>query len=101
MRLISLRVAAYSLHQAKSALGAFYRRLRTKLGAPKAITATAHKLARTVYRMLKCRKEYVDVGQEQYESQYRTRLIISMERRAKELGYKLMRVDGLNPASSI
>jgi len=50
----ALRLAARSLHHSKSALGAFFRRLKTRLGAPKAITATAHKLARLIYRMLKC-----------------------------------------------
>ena len=49
----ALRLAAQSLHSSKSALGAFYRRMRARLGAPKAITATAHKLAKLVYRMLK------------------------------------------------
>lgn len=96
-----LRLAANSLHHVKSALGAFYRRLRTKLGAPKAITAAAHKLARIVYRMLKYRKEYVDVGQEHYESQYRARVITGMERRAKELGYKLVKIEELNPTPGI
>jgi transposase len=56
----ALRLAARSLHHSKSALGAFFRRLKTRLGAPKAITATAHKLARLIYRMLKCGTDYVD-----------------------------------------
>ena len=96
-----LRLAANSLHHVKSALGAFYRRMRTKLGAPKAITAAAHKLARIVYSMLKYRKEYVDVGQDHYEHQYRTRVITAMERRAKELGYKLVKTADLNPAPAV
>src|SRR5262249_37090854 len=58
------RMAAYGLHHAKSAIGAYYRRMRTKLGAPKAITATAHKLARYFYSMLKTRKAFADIGQE-------------------------------------
>jgi transposase len=45
----AFRMAALSLTQSRSALGAFYRRLRSRLGAPKAITATAHKLARMFY----------------------------------------------------
>jgi transposase len=92
-----LRVAAQSLNRSKSALGAFYRRLRSKLGAPKAITATAHKLARTIYRMLKYRKEYVDLGQEHYEAQYKARVLYNVERRAKDLGYKLMKISDLTP----
>ena len=49
----ALRLAARNLIRSRSYLGAQYRRLRTKLGAPKAITAMAHRLARLVYRMLK------------------------------------------------
>lgn len=49
----AFRLAAYGLLNSKSALGAYFRRQRTRLGSPKAITATAHKLARTFYSMLK------------------------------------------------
>jgi len=40
--------------------------MKSRLGAPKAITATAHKLARLVYSMLKNGTEYTDVGQDYY-----------------------------------
>jgi len=56
----ALRLAATTLLRSQSYLGAQYRRLRARLGAPKAITAMAHKLARLVYRMLKWGHEYVD-----------------------------------------
>ena len=49
----AFRIAAQSLSRSQSALGAFYRRLRSRLGAPKAITATAHKLARMVNNLKK------------------------------------------------
>jgi hypothetical protein len=48
---VALRLAVRTVHQAHTALGAFYRRMRSRLGAPKAITATAHKRARLVYRL--------------------------------------------------
>lgn len=95
-----LRIAAQALWRSKSALGAFYRRMRSKLGAPKAITATAHKLARIVYRMLKYRKEYVDLGQEHYENQYKARVLINVQRRAKEFGYKLVKIRDLAPVAA-
>ena len=60
----ALRMAAYALIRSKSALGAYIRRQRARLGAPKAITATAHKLARLVYSMLKHGTAYVDAGQD-------------------------------------
>ena len=58
----ALRLSAYALHRSDSALGAFLRRKKAQLGAPKAITATAHKLARIIYSMLKYGQEYVDKG---------------------------------------
>lgn len=85
-----LRLAAYSLVNAKSALGAFFRRLRSRLGTPKAITATAHKLARIVYRMLKYGKPYVDAGMEYYERRYRDHLLTGLKRRALEMGFTLL-----------
>src|SRR5262249_21325224 len=74
----ALRLAARSLHHSKSALGAFFRRLKACLGAPKAITATAHKLARLIYRMLKCGTDYVDQGQAYYERRYQTRVLSTL-----------------------
>jgi hypothetical protein len=85
-----LRLAAYPLVNAKCALGAFLRRLRAKLGMPKAITATAHKLARIVHRMLKYGKAYTDVGVEYYERRYRERLLKSLQHRAAEMGFELL-----------
>ena len=55
----ALRLAARSLHSSKSALGAFLRRLKSRMGKAQAITATAHKLARLVYAVLKNGTEYV------------------------------------------
>jgi len=85
-----LRLAAQSLARADCALGAFYRRMKAKLGAPKAITATAHKLAKIVYNMLRYGKEYVDVGAEYYETQHRQRVLKSLERRAAQFELCLM-----------
>jgi transposase len=86
----ALRLAAQSLHKSKSALGAFYRRMRARLGAPKAITATAHKLAKLVYRMLKYGMDYIDSGQEYYENQYTERVIKYLTKRARKMGYELV-----------
>ena len=68
-------MAANALHRSDSALGAFLRRKKAHLGAPKAITATAHKLARIIYCMLRYGQEYVDAGAHYYESQYRHRAL--------------------------
>ena len=88
---MALRLAAHSLHHSRSALGAFYRRLKGRLGAPKAITATAHKLARLIYRMLRFGTEYVDTGQDYYEQRYQSRVVAHLMRRAQQLGYQLIK----------
>jgi transposase len=82
----ALRMAATSLWRSKSYLGAKFRRLRARLGAPKAITAMAHMLARLVYRMLRYGEQYVDKGMKYYEEKYREHEIRSIQKKAKDLG---------------
>jgi transposase len=89
----SFRLAAFGLLNSQSALGAYCRRQRTRLGAPKAITATAHKLARTFYSMLKNGTEYVDKGQDYYEKQYHDRVVINLKKRADNMGFELIAKD--------
>jgi transposase len=84
----ALRLAAASLHHSQSALGAYLRRMKSRVGAPKAVTATAHKLARLIYSMLKHGTAYVAQGMDDYEQQYRDRVVKHLHRRAKELGYE-------------
>lgn len=89
----ALRLAAQSLNQSQSALGAYFRRLKARLGAPKALTAAAYKLARIVYRMLKYGAGYVDQGEAVYEGRYRDRLLRNLKRRAAELGFQLTAIE--------
>ena len=86
----ALRTAAASLARSNCALGAFFRRLRSRLGSPKAITATAHKLAKIVYGMLKYGKEYVDVGNDYYEQKYRERALKNLEKRAMAFNLRVV-----------
>ena len=86
----AFRMAAQSVSRSDSALGAFYRRMRAKHGGPKAITATAHKIARIFYHLLKYQEEYHDPGQDYYEQKYRERVIRNLKRRAKDLGMDLI-----------
>jgi transposase len=88
----ALRQAANTLIRSRSYLGAQYRRLRTKLGAPKAITAMAHRLARLVYRMLKYGQAYVDEGTEYYEERFRQQQIQLLRKRAAKLGLQLAEI---------
>jgi transposase len=88
----ALRLAAQSLAHSDSSLGAYYRRMRAKLGKPEAVTATAHKLARIFYSMLKNQTEYCDPGVAHYEAQSRQRALKNLKRKAKKLGFKLVPV---------
>ena len=81
----AFRLAANSLRRSRSALGAKYRRLQSRLGAPKAITAMAHHLARLFYRMIKYGSEYVDHGVAAYEARFREQQLTWLSRKAAEL----------------
>lgn len=85
----ALRVAAFSLTHSDSALGAYYRRMRARLGAPAAITATAHKLARIIYFMLSEHKPYHDFGADYFEQQHRAIVLRNLNRQAARLGFRL------------
>jgi transposase len=86
----ALRMAAQGCYQAKNAMGAFYRRIRARCGGPKAVVATARKIAERVYRLLKHGEVYVRQGEAAYEEQYRLRPLRGMARKAAALGYKLV-----------
>jgi transposase len=88
-----LRVAAMSLGRSDTALGAFYRRLAARIGAVKAITATARKLAVMVYLMLKRGAKYTDPGATAYEQRFSQRVLRYLQRRAQALGHKLVPAD--------
>ena len=83
---LAFRQAAASLVHSKTALGNFYRRMRTKFGAPKAVVATAHKLARIVYHMLKYQVHYAAIPPEQEDARYRQRALRRLQRQAHQLG---------------
>lgn len=85
----ALRLAAQSLSRSDSALGGFYRRKRAQHGAAIANVATAHKLARIIYHMLKYREAYTDPGEAYYEQKYRERAIRNLKRKAISLGFDL------------
>jgi transposase len=85
-----LRLCSQSLLTSKSALGAFCRRQCGRLGKPKGIVATAHKLALLIYRMLTFGRAYVDIGQDRYEEQYKERILKHLTRKAQDLGFQLV-----------
>jgi transposase len=87
---IALRMAAQGLGKTKSPLALFYRRIKSRIGGKGAITATAHKLACLVYRMLKYGKEYVKQSMQEYEHKIKQQLERSLRRKAAALGYELI-----------
>jgi transposase len=96
----ALRMAATTLERSQSALGAFYRRMKAKLGAAEAITATAHKLARLIYRIVKHGEAYVREGLEQYEKKNQQRKLKAVRKMAESLGLKLLEPQQLTPSVS-
>lgn len=87
---IALRMAASTLRKSNTYLGAQFRRLRTRLGAPIAIKAMAAKLARLVYRMLRYGMKYVDHGATLYEAQHRQLQIKQLKWKAAKLGFHIV-----------
>jgi transposase len=86
----SLRMAAQSLHHSKSGLGDFYRRMRAKLGAPKAITAAAHKLARIIFHLVTTRQEFDDTRFAADQLRYMKRQENKLRAKAHALGFQLI-----------
>lgn len=86
----ALRMAAFTLYRSQTSLGAYLRRLKSQKGPMKAITATAHKLAKIIYNMLRDGVEYKEAGQTYYEEQYRGRVLRNLRKKAAELGFNLV-----------
>ena len=96
----AFRMAAQAAGKSHSALGGYYRRIKIRLGPAKANTATAHKLARIFYCILKYGIDYVDPGLHYYEQKYRQRVLNNLKKRARLLGYELIQNPEIRPAVS-
>jgi transposase len=86
----ALCVVAASLHHNQTVLGHFLRRMRAKLGAQEAIVATAHKLARIIYHMLKTKQPYDETRFAHHEEQHRRRMEVKLKHQAKAMGFALV-----------
>jgi transposase len=86
----AFRIAALTAGKTQTAIGSFMRRIKIRKGTPKAITATARKIACLFYRLLKFGQVYVEQGMQSYEQTYKVKLVHGLEKRAKELGYSLV-----------
>lgn len=89
----ALCLAAVTLERSTTALGAFFRRMKARLGAPKAITAVAHKLAVVLYHLIKTRTRYVERGSLYFEKEYKEKAERRLKRMAARLGYELIQKD--------
>jgi len=85
----ALRMAATTLRNSKTALGAYYRRTSYRKGASVAVFATARKLAQFVYRLIRYGQAYVDTGVDAYEARFTQRRLTSYTKALKEMGYKI------------
>lgn len=92
----AFRMAANSVRETNSAIGAYYRRMRSKFGPAKAITATAHKLAIILYTMLKNKVSYNELGAEYYEKKHQERVLKSLVKKAKSMGYQITPIEATN-----
>lgn len=86
----AFRMAASTQSRAKTSLGAFYRRIRARSGAREAVTATAHKIARLYYSLLKNGSAYIEIGEAAYEQKFKEQRVRSLHRQAAAFGYKLL-----------
>ncbi len=89
----AFRLAAQSVSRSQSSIGACYRRWRARFGAAEAITATAHKLARIFYKLLKDHVPYKDPGPDDYDRKHRARTIRNLERKASAVGMRVVPID--------
>lgn len=90
---MAFRMAALNLGRGKSALAGFYRRIKGRAGTPKAITATARKLACIFYRLLRYGQDYVENGIETYEKQYREIMVKNLQKQATSLGFSVVKIE--------
>jgi hypothetical protein len=94
----ALRLAGQSLLKSECELGAFGRSLRARIGAEKAVTAVACKLARRIYLSLQTGRPFLDRGIEYHDRQHAERNLASLRKRARRLGLQLVPIEEAAPA---
>jgi hypothetical protein len=86
----AFRMAAQSVKRADCVFGSLYRRLKSRLDKAQATVATAHAIARVVYRMLKYKVEYEKISVDEYEKKYKEQQIKYMKKKAEKFGFQLV-----------
>jgi transposase len=87
---LALRMAAQGLHRSQTFLGDYFRRMKARLGTPKAITAAAHKLARIVYHMITTHQEYDTTVFQELELRVQDRKRMKLRAQTRALGFELV-----------
>lgn len=95
-----LRMAATTLERSQTALGAYHRRMKAKLGAAAGITASAHKLARILYALLTQGQAYVRQGLQEYERKHLQRKLKHLQSTADAMGFQLVQIQKIPDAVS-
>jgi transposase len=86
---VALKLAAQGLSRSRCSLGAYYRSKAQRMNTSKAITATAHKLARLIFAMLTKGEEYVARSEAEYEQEHRARGLRALQNKAAQFGMRL------------
>ncbi len=97
----TLRMAASSLYKSNGVLGAYLRKMKARMGPIEAITATAHKMARSLYFMMLRRRNYEDAGGDYYDKLYQEKTLKFLRKRASALGFTLEKVECTNGTAPV
>lgn len=89
----TLRMAASSLYRSQGVFGAHLRKMKARMGPVQAITATAHKMARTLYFMMLRKTDFQEVGNDYYDKLNEAKTLKYLSKRAKSLGYDLKKLE--------
>jgi transposase len=92
---LALRMSALALHRSQSHLGQYFRRMKSRLGTPAAVTATAHKLARILFHLITTRQAFDESVFAQIEERARDRQLLHLQKKAASFGYELTRTPGV------
>jgi transposase len=92
---LALRMAAQGLHRSQSFLGDYFRRLKSRMGTPKAMTAAAHKLARIVYHLITTQQEYDASVFQHLEKRNLDRKVTRLQAQARELGLQIVALEAV------
>jgi len=84
------RLAAQAVSRSQNGFGAYYRRMKARVGPKQAIVATAHKIARVYYHMLKHRVPFREMTAQEYDQRFREREVANLRKKAAQLGMTLV-----------